>query len=40
MAIIGNRLADGARRHARRAQEIAVDNLDVTFADPNDEYLE
>lgn len=34
MAIIGNRLADGARRHARRAREIAVDNLDVTFADP------
>jgi RNA polymerase sigma-70 factor (ECF subfamily) len=34
MAIIRNRMADGARRHARRAQEITVDNLDVTFADP------
>jgi RNA polymerase sigma-70 factor (ECF subfamily) len=34
MAIIRNRLADGARRYARRAQEIAVDNLDVTFSDP------
>jgi RNA polymerase sigma factor (sigma-70 family) len=33
MAIVRNRLADGARRHARRAQEIKVDNLDVTFAD-------
>jgi RNA polymerase sigma factor (sigma-70 family) len=34
MAIVRNRLADGARRHGRRAQEIAVDNLDVTFVDP------
>ena len=34
MAIIRNRLADGARRHARRAREFAVDNLDVTFVDP------
>lgn len=33
-AIIRHRLADGARRHARRAREIAVDNLDVTFAAP------
>lgn len=32
-AIIRNRMADGARRYARRAHEIAVDNLDVTFAD-------
>jgi len=34
MAIIRNRLADGARRYARRAGEVAVDDLDVTFADP------
>jgi RNA polymerase sigma factor (sigma-70 family) len=34
MAIARNRLADGARRNARRAaHEIAVGNLDVTFAD-------
>jgi len=33
-AIVRNRLADGARRYARRSSEIAVDNLDVTFADP------
>ena len=33
-AIIRNRLADGARRYARRSPEIAVDNLDVTFAGP------
>ena len=33
-AIVRNRLADGARRHARHAHEIAVDNLDVTFAHP------
>jgi RNA polymerase sigma-70 factor (ECF subfamily) len=32
-AIIRNRLADGARRHARRAAEVSVDDLDVTFAD-------
>ena len=32
-AIVSNRLADGARRHARRSREIAVDHLDVTFAD-------
>ena len=31
-AIVRNRLADGARRHARHSREIAVDNLDVTFA--------
>ena len=34
MAIVRNRLADGARRYSRRADEVAVDNLDVTFADP------
>jgi RNA polymerase sigma-70 factor (ECF subfamily) len=33
-AIIRNRLADGARRYARRAHEVAVDTLDVTFANP------
>ena len=34
MAITRNRLADGARRHARKtAHEVAVDNLAVTFAD-------
>jgi RNA polymerase sigma-70 factor (ECF subfamily) len=32
-AIVRNRLADGARRHARRTPEIAVDDLDVTFSD-------
>ncbi len=33
-AIAGNRLADGARRYARRAaNEVAVENLPVTFAD-------
>lgn len=34
MAIVRNRLADGARRYARRSREVAVDDLDVTFADP------
>lgn len=33
-AIIRNRLADGARRYARRSAEITVENLDVTFAGP------
>lgn len=34
MAIVRNRLADGARRHARRAaREVQVDDIDVTFAD-------
>jgi RNA polymerase sigma factor (sigma-70 family) len=33
-AIVRNRLADGARRHARRAAEVPVDDVDVTFADP------
>ena len=34
LAIARNRLADGARRHARRsAHEIQVDDLDVTFAE-------
>jgi len=33
LAIIRNRLADAARRYARRTrQEVFVDNLDVTFA--------
>jgi RNA polymerase sigma-70 factor (ECF subfamily) len=33
LAITRNRLADGARRHARTsAHEIAMDDLDVTFA--------
>ena len=33
LAIARNRLADGARRHARTsAHEMAVDDLDVTFA--------
>jgi RNA polymerase sigma-70 factor (ECF subfamily) len=33
LAIIRNRLADAARRYARReAQEVHIDNLDVTFA--------
>jgi RNA polymerase sigma-70 factor (ECF subfamily) len=36
MAIVRNRLADGARRYARHgAREVHVDNLDVTFADPH-----
>ena len=34
MAIVRNRLADGARRYARRAaREVQVDDIDVTFAD-------
>ena len=34
LAIIRNRLADGARRYARRAgREVNVDNMDVTFED-------
>jgi RNA polymerase sigma-70 factor (ECF subfamily) len=34
LAILRNRLADGARRYARvGAQEICVEDLDVTFAD-------
>jgi len=34
LAIVRNRLADGARRYARRtAHEIRVEDLDVTFAD-------
>lgn len=33
LAIVRNRLADGARRHARRwAHEVQVEDLDVTFA--------
>ena len=33
-AIVRNRLADGARRYARRAaHEVQVENLDVTFAE-------
>ncbi len=33
LAIVRNRLVDGARRHARvTAHEIAVDDLDVTFS--------
>jgi len=33
LAITRNRMADGARRHARTsAHEVAVNNLDVTFA--------
>lgn len=36
MAIVRNRLADGARRYARyAAREVHVDDLDVTFADPH-----
>ena len=34
MAIVRNRLADGARRHVRQAaHEVAVDNLAVTLGD-------
>jgi RNA polymerase sigma-70 factor (ECF subfamily) len=34
MAIVRNRLADGARRHARRAEhEVQVEELPVTFAE-------
>lgn len=34
LAIVRNRVADGARRHARHsAHEIQVEDLDVTFAD-------
>ena len=34
LAIVRNRLADGARRHVRKAaHEVAVDDLAVTFAD-------
>jgi RNA polymerase sigma-70 factor (ECF subfamily) len=34
LAIVRNRLADGARRYARlTAHEVQVENLDVTFAD-------
>ena len=34
LAIVRNRLADGARRHVRRAaHEVTVDALTVTFAD-------
>jgi RNA polymerase sigma-70 factor (ECF subfamily) len=32
LALIRNRLADGARRYARHSREIGVDDLDVTFA--------
>jgi RNA polymerase sigma factor (sigma-70 family) len=35
MAIVRNRVADGARRYARHAaHEVHVDDLDVTFEDP------
>ena len=35
LAIIGSRLADGARRYARhRSREVHVENLDVTFVHP------
>ncbi|MGE3844667.1 MAG: sigma-70 family RNA polymerase sigma factor [Vicinamibacterales bacterium] len=41
LAIVRNRLADGARRYGRTAREVAVENLDVTFAhattNPNQE---
>jgi RNA polymerase sigma-70 factor (ECF subfamily) len=33
MAIARNRLADAARRYARRVHEVRVDDLQVTFAD-------
>ncbi len=33
MAITRNRLADSARRHARRAHEITVEEMPVTFPD-------
>ena len=36
MAILRNRLADGARRYARSAaREVRVEDLDVTFANPS-----
>jgi RNA polymerase sigma-70 factor (ECF subfamily) len=36
MAIVRNRLADGARRHAKHAaHEVHVDDLDVTCEDPH-----
>ena len=34
LAIARNRLADGARRDARRAHEVQVEDLDVTFSEP------
>lgn len=41
LAIVRNRLVDGARRYARTAREVAVEDLDVTFAhvaaNPNQE---
>ena len=33
MAIVHNRLVDATRRYARRAHEVRVDDLHVTFAD-------
>ncbi len=33
MAIVRHRLADAARRYARHAREVGVDDLQVTFAD-------
>jgi RNA polymerase sigma-70 factor (ECF subfamily) len=33
LAIVRHRLADAARRYARRAHEVRVDDLDVTFSD-------
>ena len=36
LAITRNRLADGARRYARRkGREVSFDNLDVTFSGEN-----
>ena len=40
LAIIRNRLADAARRYARGvAQEVFVNNLDVTFADESANFI-
>src|ERR1700730_4577554 len=33
LAIVRHRLADAARRYARHAREVRVDDLDVTFVD-------
>ena len=40
LAIARNRLADGARRHEhRRAHEVTVDDLDVTFPSERQNFL-
>jgi RNA polymerase sigma-70 factor (ECF subfamily) len=41
LAIVRNRLADGARRHGRtKAREVTLDDEHLTFADPSTNSLE